>query len=221
LIGAPPGYIGFDQGGLLTDSIRKQPHCVLLLDEIEKAHPDLFNILLQVMDYATLTDNAGRKADFRHVILLMTSNIGARDMSSQNIGFGQEKATNRAQKGVKAAEKHFSPEFRNRLDGIVPFNALSPELMERIVDKSVTELNEQLREKKVKVELTPAATAWVARKGFDPDYGARPLSRVVQSEIKDRLADELLFGSLQKGGTVTVDTAKDEEGEEALAFSYS
>jgi ATP-dependent Clp protease ATP-binding subunit ClpA len=151
----------------------------------------------------------------------MTSNIGARDMSSQNIGFGQEKATNRAQKGVKAAEKHFSPEFRNRLDGIVPFNALSPELMERIVDKSVTELNEQLREKKVKVELTPAATAWVARKGFDPDYGARPLSRVVQSEIKDRLADELLFGSLQKGGTVTVDTAKDEEGEEALAFSYS
>ncbi|MFP4258236.1 MAG: ATP-dependent Clp protease ATP-binding subunit ClpA [Desulfovermiculus sp.] len=221
LIGAPPGYVGFDQGGLLTDSIRKQPHCVLLLDEIEKAHPDLFNILLQVMDYATLTDNAGRKADFRHVILLMTSNIGARDMSSHNIGFGQEKATNRAQKGVKAAEKHFSPEFRNRLDGIVPFNALTPELMERIVDKSILELNEQLREKKVQVELKPAATAWVAQKGFDPDYGARPLARVVQSEIKDRLADELLFGSLQKGGTVEVDVVTDENGEEKLELSCS
>jgi len=221
LIGAPPGYVGFDQGGLLTDSIRKQPHCVLLLDEVEKAHPDLFNILLQVMDYATLTDNAGRKADFRHVILLMTSNIGARDMSSQNIGFGQEKSANRAQKGVKAAEKHFSPEFRNRLDGIVPFNALSPELMERIVDKNITELNQQLREKKVQVELTPAATAWVAKKGFDPDYGARPLARIVQSEIKDRLADELLFGTLQKGGTVLVDLSSDEEGQEKLEFSYS
>jgi ATP-dependent Clp protease ATP-binding subunit ClpA len=221
LIGAPPGYIGFDQGGLLTDSIRKQPHCVLLLDEIEKAHPDLFNILLQVMDYATLTDNAGRKADFRHVILLMTSNIGARDMSSHNIGFGQEKAANRAQKGVKAAEKHFSPEFRNRLDGIVPFNALSTDLMEKIVTKSIRELNEQLREKKVQVKLTPAATAWVAKKGFDPDYGARPLARIVQSEIKDRLADELLFGSLQKGGMVVVDMSTDEEGEEKLEFSCS
>ncbi len=221
LIGAPPGYVGFDQGGLLTDSIRKNPYSVLLLDEIEKAHPDLFNILLQIMDYATLTDNAGRKADFRHVILLMTSNIGAREMSTANIGFGNEKAENKAHKGVRAAERHFSPEFRNRLDGIVPFNGLSEELMEMIVDKFINDLNHQLEEKKVSVVLEAAARTWLSKKGYDPDYGARPLARVIQTQIKDRLADELLFGELQKGGQVKVDVHKDESGEEELDFSFA
>lgn len=219
LIGAPPGYIGFDQGGLLTDNIRKNPYCVLLLDEIEKAHPDLFNILLQVMDYATLTDNTGRKADFRHVILLMTSNIGAREMSSSSIGFGQEKIEDRGQKGIKAAERYFSPEFRNRLDGIIPFRSLSQDLMEKIVDKYVDELNLQLKEKKVKVALEPEARSWLAKKGFDPDFGARPLGRVFQSELKDKLADELLFGNLQKGGQVVV-RLKDAEKEEDKELSF-
>jgi len=221
LIGAPPGYVGFDQGGLLTDSIRKNPYSVLLLDEIEKAHPDLFNILLQIMDYATLTDNAGRKADFRHVILLMTSNIGAREMSTPNIGFGKDKAENKAHKGVRAAEKHFSPEFRNRLDGVVPFNGLSEELMEMIVDKFINELNVQLQEKKVRVALEPAAKTWLSKKGYDPDYGARPLGRVIQTQIKDRLADELLFGELQKGGEVKVDVLTNESGEEELDFRFA
>jgi ATP-dependent Clp protease ATP-binding subunit ClpA len=220
LIGAPPGYVGFDQGGLLTDSIRKHPYSVLLLDEIEKAHPDLFNILLQVMDYATLTDNTGRKADFRHVILLMTSNIGARDMSSQSIGFGKEQLEDRAQKGIKAAEKHFSPEFRNRLDGIVSFQSLSHNLMEMIVDKYLTELNRQLKEKKVQAELTEPARSWLAKKGFDPDYGARPLARVFQREVKDRMADELLFGNLQKGGKVIVDLNQEEDADE-LTFEVT
>jgi len=212
LIGAPPGYVGFDQGGLLTDNIRKHPYSVLLLDEVEKAHPDLFNILLQVMDYATLTDNAGRKADFRHVILIMTSNIGAREISSQSIGFGRQQDEDRAQKGVKAAEKHFSPEFRNRLDATIAFNSLSPELMEMIVDKHISELNQQLKEKKVHVELEPQARTWLAQKGFDPDYGARPLGRVVQSELKDKLTDEILFGGLAHGGAVRagVDESSDE-----------
>lgn len=221
LIGAPPGYVGFDQGGLLTESIRKHPYSVLLMDEVEKAHPDLFNILLQVMDYSTLTDNSGRKADFRHVILLMTSNIGARDMSAHGIGFGEEKTEDKAHKGVKAAEKYFSPEFRNRLDGIIPFNALTEELMEKIVEKYIKELNEQLKEKKVQVVLKSGAISWLSQRGFDPDYGARPLARIVQSSIKDRLADELLFGELQKGGQAIVDTRKvDEDSEEELVFEY-
>ncbi len=222
LIGAPPGYVGFDQGGLLTENIRKHPYSVLLLDEIEKAHPDLFNILLQVMDYATLTDNSGRKADFRHVIILMTSNIGAREMSSQSIGFGKEQIEERSAKGVKAAEKNFSPEFRNRLDGIVPFQSLSEELMVKIVEKSIDELNQQLKEKKVKVELNESAKALLAHKGYDPDYGARPLARVVQSELKDKLVDELLFGKLQKGGNVLVDSKQKEgsETEEELVFEF-
>jgi ATP-dependent Clp protease ATP-binding subunit ClpA len=220
LIGAPPGYVGFDQGGLLTDSIRKHPYSVLLLDEIEKAHPDLFNILLQVMDYSTLTDNTGRKADFRHVVLLMTSNIGARDMSAHGIGFGEEKAEDKAHKGVKAAEKYFSPEFRNRLDGIIPFNSLTEELMEQIVDKYIQELNEQLKEKKVEVILRAGARSWLSHKGFDSDYGARPLARVVQANIKDRLADELLFGELQKGGQAVVDILKKDEEDEELVFEF-
>ena len=221
LIGAPPGYVGFDQGGLLTESIRKNPYSVLLLDEIEKAHPDLFNILLQVMDYATLTDNSGRKADFRHVIILMTSNIGAREMSSQSIGFGKEKLEERSSKGVRAAEKNFSPEFRNRLDGIVPFKSLSEDLIVKIVDKNIEELNAQLKDKKVKVELDESAKSFLAQKGYDPDYGARPLARVVQSELKDKLVDELLFGKLQKGGKVYVYSRvkEDSEGkEQELAF---
>jgi ATP-dependent Clp protease ATP-binding subunit ClpA len=217
LIGAPPGYVGFDQGGLLTDNVRKHPYSVLLLDEIEKAHPDMFNILLQVMDYATLTDNNGRKADFRHVVLLMTSNVGAREMSSQSIGFGSEKAEDRTDKGVKAAQKLFSPEFRNRLDGIVPFHPLSQELMEQIVDKFIQELNAHLAEKKVEVELTPEAKAWMAKEGYDPDFGARPLGRLVQTEVKDKLADDMLFGELQKGGKMLV---KLDESQEKLDFEY-
>ncbi|NCC24513.1 MAG: ATP-dependent Clp protease ATP-binding subunit ClpA [Deltaproteobacteria bacterium] len=200
LIGAPPGYVGFEQGGLLTDAVRRQPYSVLLLDEIEKAHPDLFNILLQVMDHATLTDNTGRKADFRHVILLMTSNAGAREMSSRSLGFGRESSDDKTDKGIKAVEKLFSPEFRNRLDGTIPFKALTPEIMEQVVDKFMGEVNDQLRERRVSVSLTPRARSWLAEIGHDPDYGARPLGRVIQKEVKDRLTDEILFGALAKGG---------------------
>ncbi len=208
LIGAPPGYIGFDQGGLLTDGIRKHPHSVLLLDEIEKAHPDLFNILLQVLDYATLTDNNGKKADFRNVIVILTSNAGAREMSTQTIGFG-DSGKDVASKGKKAVEKFFSPEFRNRLDGIISFNALDVKIMEKIVDKFILELNGQLAEKKVFLKISHEARTWLAGKGHDPRYGARPLSRVIQTEIKDRLTDEILFGQLQKGGSIFVDKKDD------------
>jgi ATP-dependent Clp protease ATP-binding subunit ClpA len=209
LIGAPPGYIGFDQGGLLTDAIRKQPHTVLLLDEIEKAHPDLFSILLQIMDHATLTDNNGKKADFRNVILLMTSNAGAREMSSPAIGFGQKEDDHRAAKGMKAIENLFSPEFRNRLDGIITFNGLSVEIMERIVDKFITEMEGQLAEKRVRLELSHAARLWLAERGYDPAFGARPLSRLIQTEIKDVLADEILFGRLRQGGLVRIERPED------------
>ena len=214
LIGAPPGYIGFDQGGLLTDGIRKHPHSVLLMDEIEKAHPDLFNILLQVMDHATLTDNNGRKADFRNVILMMTSNAGSREMSAANIGFGQTHKGAQS-KGKKAIEKLFSPEFRNRLDEIITFNALNLDIMEMIVDKFIAELNQQLAIKRVALTISPAVRTWLAEKGHDPAYGARPLGRVVQSEIKDKLADEILFGALQHGGHVSLDMADDQ-----LTFNY-
>ena len=214
LIGAPPGYIGFDQGGLLTDGIRKHPHSVLLLDEIEKAHPDLFNILLQVMDHATLTDNNGRKADFRNVILMMTSNAGSREMSAANIGFGQTHKGAQS-KGKKAIEKLFSPEFRNRLDETITFNALNLEIMEMIVDKFVTELNQQLAIKKVALTISPAVRTWLAEKGHDPAYGARPLGRVIQTEIKDKLSDAILFGELQNGGLVSLDLADDQ-----LTFNY-
>lgn len=211
LIGAPPGYIGFDQGGLLTDSIRKNPYSVLLLDEIEKAHPDLFNILLQVMDYATLTDNNGRKADFRNVILLMTTNAGAREMSAQSIGFfkGVEDTTFR---GKEALEKLFSPEFRNRLDGSIGFSMLSNEVMEMIVEKFMDELRVQMSERNIEIELTKKARAWLAKEGYDPAFGARPLSRLIQVEIKDALAHEVLFGALQKGGKALVDIAKVRKG---------
>jgi ATP-dependent Clp protease ATP-binding subunit ClpA len=215
LIGAPPGYIGFDQGGLLTDGIRKHPHSVLLLDEIEKAHMDLFNILLQVMDHATLTDNTGRKADFRNVILMMTSNAGSREMSSASIGFGNTHKDAQS-KGKKAIERLFSPEFRNRLDEIITFNALDLEIMEMIVDKFIAELNQQLAIKKVALTISPAVRTWLAKEGHDPAYGARPLGRVIQTEIKDKLSDEILFGKLQGGGLVSVDMINDK-----LSFSYN
>jgi ATP-dependent Clp protease ATP-binding subunit ClpA len=208
LIGAPPGYIGFDQGGLLTDGVRKYPYSVLLLDEIEKAHPDLFNILLQVMDHATLTDNNGRKADFRNVIVIMTSNAGSREMSAASIGFGDVNKDTES-KGKKAIEKFFSPEFRNRLDAIISFQALNLDIMEKIVDKFLKELNEQLAIKKVVVNITPAVRTWLAKVGYDPKYGARPLDRVIQKEIKDHLSDDILFGRLNKGGEVVIDLEGD------------
>ena len=203
LIGAPPGYVGFDQGGLLTDAVRKTPYAVLLLDEIEKAHPDVYNLLLQVMDHATLTDNNGRKADFRNVVLVMTTNAGAHEMSARRVGFGGEaQAPGNARNAI---ERAFSPEFRNRLDAWVSFESLPADVVVRIVDKFVAGLAEQLLEKKVKLELAPAARAWFAEHGFDPKMGARPMARLIQNEIKKPLAEKILFGELQAGGTVRVD----------------
>jgi len=204
LIGAPPGYVGFEQGGLLVDAVRQHPYCVILMDEIEKAHPDMFNILLQVMDHATLTDNTGRKADFRQAILIMTSNAGSREMSMASIGFGDDHARDAARKGSKALEKLFSPEFRNRLDAIVTFKSLNLEVMETIVDKFILQLEAQLTERRVAFTLSPEARAWLAKKGYDRVYGARPLARVIQAEVRDPLTDEILFGRLEKGGNVTI-----------------
>jgi len=213
LIGAPPGYVGFEQAGLLTDAINRHPFSVLLLDEIEKAHPDIFNILLQIMDYATLTDNNGKKADFRHVILLMTSNAGAREMASSSIGFGGGTVEVAAKKGMRAVEKLFSPEFRNRLDEIVMFNALSDEVMAMIVDKFVREIQSQVAAKKVSLRLSEAARTWIAHNGFSPEYGARPLARLIQNQIKNPLSDELLFGRLRGGGSVTIELGRDAPAE--------
>jgi ATP-dependent Clp protease ATP-binding subunit ClpA len=206
LIGAPPGYVGFDQGGLLTDAIHQSPHAVLLLDEIEKAHPDLFNILLQVMDHGSLTDNNGRKSDFRHVILIMTSNVGARELSKRLPGFGHAGAAEFGDTD-EAYKRMFSPEFRNRLDAKVDFKPLDPRVMGQIVDKFVTELGAQLAERKVTIELSEAARGYLADKGYDPMNGARPLARVIQDEVKRPLTDELLFGKLAGGGKVFVDLA--------------
>ena len=208
LIGAPPGYVGFDQGGLLTEAIRKSPYSVLLLDEIEKAHPDMFSILLQIMDYATLTDNNGRKADFRHVTILMTSNAGAREMSSKSIGFGQEARENVTAKGLSAVEKLFSPEFRNRLDAIVSFETLDSRVMELIVDKNINELNRQLKDKKIVLTISRAVRSWLAQKGYDPVFGARPLSRVIQEKIKDPLAEKLLFETVDNKTAIKVELNK-------------
>ncbi|MEW6672929.1 MAG: ATP-dependent Clp protease ATP-binding subunit ClpA [Thermodesulfobacteriota bacterium] len=208
LIGAPPGYIGFEQGGLLTDGIRKHPHSVLLLDEIEKAHPDMYNILLQVLDHATLTDNTGKKADFRNVMVMMTSNVGSREMSSQTIGFG-DAVYDTESKGKKAIEKFFSPEFRNRLDAIINFNPLTVEIMERVVDKFIAELNDQLAAKRVVLNISAKTRTWLAKKGYDPRFGARPLARLLQTEIKDNLSEQILFGGLEKGGKVFVDIQND------------
>jgi ATP-dependent Clp protease ATP-binding subunit ClpA len=212
LIGAPPGYVGFDQGGLLTDAIDQHPHSVLLLDEIEKAHPDLFNILLQVMDHGKLTDHNGKSVDFRNVILIMTTNAGASEMAKAAIGFGREV---RIGEDTEAINRMFTPEFRNRLDAIIPFANLPPEIVARVVDKFVMQLEAQLADRQVTIELSDAARAWLVRKGFDPLYGARPLARIIQEHVKKPLAEELLFGKLEKGGTVRVDVKDDK-----LAFSY-
>ena len=208
LIGAPPGYIGFDQGGLLTEAITKKPHCVLLLDEIEKAHPDVFNILLQVMDHGTLTDNNGRKADFRNVIIIMTTNAGAERLNQRAIGFAQTRAVGDEMADIK---RMFSPEFRNRLDAVIPFAALDPKIILRVVDKFLMELEEQLHEKRVDAVFTDVLRDYLARKGFDPLMGARPMQRLIQDTIRRALADELLFGRLVDGGKVTVDLDANEQ----------
>ena len=202
LIGAPPGYVGFDQGGLLTEAISKKPHAVLLLDEIEKAHPDIFNILLQVMDHGTLTDNNGRKADFRNIIIIMTTNAGAEALQKSTIGF-----TNSKQPGDEMGEikRMFTPEFRNRLDSIISFKALDENIILRVVDKFLMQLEQQLHEKKVEAIFTDPLRKHLAKKGFDPLMGARPMARLIQETIRKALADELLFGKLVSGGKVTVD----------------
>jgi ATP-dependent Clp protease ATP-binding subunit ClpA len=213
LIGAPPGYVGFDQGGLLTDAVLQNPHSVLLLDEIEKAHPDLFSILLQVMDYGKLTDHTGKQVDFRSTVLIMTTNAGASEASEKLVGFTGSSKTG---EDAAAIKRMFTPEFRNRLDAIVPFNALEPVVMESIVDKFLHQLEDQLLERKVELSVTAAARSWLAKKGYDRLYGARPLARVIQERIKKPVANELLFGALAKGGGLKVDVAGDE-----LQFEYS
>jgi ATP-dependent Clp protease ATP-binding subunit ClpA len=227
LVGAPPGYVGFEQGGLLVDAVRNNPFSVVLMDEIEKAHPDVLNILLQVMDHATLTDNNGRKADFRHVVLIMTSNAGSRELSVGSIGFGEggdqahrDEARQKSSesRSKSAVEKMFTPEFRNRLDAIVTFKPLSPLVMETIVGKFILQLEAQLGERRIAITLEPEARAWLGVKGYDPVFGARPLARVVQREVRDPLTDEILFGRLENGGTVTI--GLDAEGDK-LAFRYA
>jgi len=204
LIGAPPGYVGFDQGGMLTDAIDQNPHAVLLLDEIEKAHPDLFNILLQIMDYGKLTDHNGKHVDFRNVVLIMTTNAGAAEMSKMAIGFGRDMQVGADEEAIN---RLFTPEFRNRLDATISFSALPPEVISKVVDKFIGELSAQLGERKVSISISDAARDWLAEKGYDKLYGARPLSRIIQDKVKKPLADELLFGKLAKGGQVTVDMA--------------
>jgi ATP-dependent Clp protease ATP-binding subunit ClpA len=208
LIGAPPGYVGFDQGGLLTEAVSKHPHAVLLLDEVEKAHPDVFNLLLQVMDHGTLTDNNGRKADFRHVIIVMTTNAGAADMARTSIGFTPGDT---AADGMEAIKRLFSPEFRNRLDAIVQFGPLDERTIERVVDKLILEVEAQLEQKGVAVLFEEEARRWIAKRGYDVRMGARPMARLIQEKVKRPLAEELLFGRLKDGGTVTVRVAKDGE----------
>jgi ATP-dependent Clp protease ATP-binding subunit ClpA len=213
LIGAPPGYVGYDRGGLLTEAIAKTPHTVLLMDEIEKAHPDIFNVLLQVMDHGTLTDNNGKKSDFRHVILIMTSNVGAQDLQRGLVGFGNRDEAGRDDQAVKNT---FSPEFRNRLDARIAFDPLSPDTMTRVVDKFIAELGAQLFDREVTIELSAAAKAYLAEKGYDKQNGARPLGRLIQDEVKKPLGDELLFGALEHGGHVRVDVE-----DKKLTFRYS
>jgi len=208
LIGAPPGYVGFDQGGLLTEAVTKNPHAVVLLDEIEKAHPEVFNLLLQVMDHGTLTDNNGRKADFRNVILVLTTNAGAQEMSRASIGFTTQ---DHSADGMEILKKSFSPEFRNRLDAIIQFAPLEIDSIKRVVDKLVVELEAKLGNNDVTLELDDAARAWIAARGYDPSMGARPMARVIQEQIKRPLAEELLFGSLEKGGHVKITVGKNDE----------
>ena len=217
LIGAPPGYVGFEQGGLLVDAVRTHPYSIVLLDEIEKAHPDVYNILLQVMDHATLTDNTGRKADFRHVVLIMTSNAGSREASTTAIGFTEDQGGSSKGRMKSAVERVFSPEFRNRLDAIVTFGSLTPNVMEMIVEKFILQLEAQLAEQRVAITLEPDARDWLAVKGYDSVYGARPLSRVIQSEVRNPLTDEILFGRLENGGTVRIGL---NDAGDALEFAY-
>jgi ATP-dependent Clp protease ATP-binding subunit ClpA len=216
LIGAPPGYVGFDQGGLLTDGIDQHPHSVLLLDEIEKAHPDLFNILLQVMDHGKLTDHNGKKVDFRNVVLIMTTNAGASDLARPALGFGSSKRTG---DDTEAINRLFTPEFRNRLDAVIAFSGLPPDVILKVVEKFVFQLEAQLADRGVTIELTEPAARWLAEKGYDEKFGARPLARVIQEHIKKPLADELLFGRLEHGGTVKV-LVEGEGEEKKLAFEY-
>jgi ATP-dependent Clp protease ATP-binding subunit ClpA len=208
LIGAPPGYVGFDQGGLLTEAVSKNPHAVVLLDEIEKAHPEVFNLLLQVMDHGTLTDNNGRKADFRNIVLVMTTNAGAQEMSRASIGFThQDHSTD----GLSIIKKSFTPEFRNRLDAIIQFAALDANSVKRVVDKLVVELEVKLSNNNVTLELDDDAREWIAERGYDPKMGARPMARIIQQHIKRPLAEELLFGNLADGGHVRISVGEDDE----------
>ncbi len=215
LIGAPPGYVGYDQGGLLTDGVDQHPHCVLLLDEIEKAHPELFNILLQVMDNGALTDANGRKVDFRNVILIMTTNAGASDAAKNSIGFGRGRKDDEQEEALK---RLFTPEFRNRLDSTIVFGGLTPEIIDRVVEKFVLQLENQLEDRNVTIEISPEARTWLAKRGFDPEMGARPLSRTIQEHVKKPMAEELLFGKLAKGGSVKISV--DKKDPEKLAFKY-
>jgi len=207
LIGAPPGYVGFDQGGLLTEEINKHPHAVLLLDEIEKAHPEVFNLLLQVMDHGTLTDNNGRKADFRNITIIMTTNAGAELLSRSSIGFSQQ---DHSTDGMESIKKAFSPEFRNRLDSIIQFNQLGQDVIGQVVDKFIFEFEHQLEEKGVSLSVDDEVRTWLAIKGYDPVMGARPMTRIIQEQIKKPLAEDLLFGNLANGGHVTI-TVKNNE----------
>ena len=209
LIGAPPGYVGHEQGGLLTEGVRRSPHCVLLLDELEKAHPDIFNLLLQVMDDASLTDALGRRTDFRHVILIMTSNAGAYEMQRATVGFAERKTSEAARRGRMAVNNAFAPEFRNRLDGIISFQSLAPELMNAIVRKFLRDITDELGRRRIQLSISDDAVAWLAREGHDPDMGARPLRHLIRTEIEDRLAAEILFGKLKKGGKARIVTDGD------------
>jgi ATP-dependent Clp protease ATP-binding subunit ClpA len=213
LIGAPPGYVGFDQGGLLTDAVSKQPHAVLVLDEIEKAHPDIYAVLLQVMDNASLTDTTGRKTDFRNIILIMTSNAGAHEITARKVGFGDDDV--RPADATNALERTFSPEFRNRLDKVVMFSTLTEDVVERVAAKMLGELELQLIERDVRITYSAAARRWIAERGYDRSFGARPMARLIDEYIKGKLVDALLFGALENGGTVHVD---EREGE--LAFTF-
>jgi ATP-dependent Clp protease ATP-binding subunit ClpA len=216
LIGAPPGYVGFDQGGLLTDNVDQTPHCVLLLDEIEKAHPDLFNILLQVMDHGKLTDHNGKQVDFRNVILIMTTNAGASDMAKAAYGFTRSK---REGDDVEAINRLFTPEFRNRLDAVITFAHLPQEVIKRVVQKFVLQLEAQLADRAVSIELSPEAADWLVERGYDEAMGARPMARLIQEHIKKPLSDELLFGKLKTGGHVRV-IVREDEGRKVLGFEY-
>ena len=217
LIGAPPGYVGFDQGGLLTDGVDQHPHCVLLLDEIEKAHPDLFNVLLQIMDHGKLTDHNGKQVDFRNVILIMTTNAGASDLAKAAYGFTR---TKREGDDMEAINRLFAPEFRNRLDAIITFAHLSPEIIAKVVEKFVLQLEAQLADRNVTIELSEEASRWLIANGYDELMGARPMARVIQEHIKKALADEVLFGKLKDGGHVRVVVVKDENGKDKLGFEY-